>query len=357
MKKWILLPIVLLVIVPLFAQRKLDNLIIVTLDGMRWQEVFGGVDSLLMVDHAFTGDSESVASTFWSHDESERRRKLFPFLWTTVQKEGLLYGNRLNGSFANVANKYRFSYPGYNEIFTGYPDPLVNSNDKIPNKNENVLGFISHQDGFAGKVAAFTSWDVFPYILNSGQNGLFVNGDEKFQFDNPQMKLINEMQSLTTRPLDVRPDLLTYFAAREYLKAYRPRVLYIAFDETDDFAHRGMYDQYLKSAHAEDAMLADLWQVIQSIPQYSGHTTMVVTCDHGRGDKIKNQWTSHGENIEGADEIWIAAIGPHIRAEGEMKHSTQIYQGQLASTFAAILGLQFKSDHPVMTSIQRIVGN
>jgi hypothetical protein len=29
------------------------------------------------------------------------------------------------------------------------------------------------------------------------------------------------------------------FAAREYLKAYKPKVLYIAFDETDDFAHAG----------------------------------------------------------------------------------------------------------------------
>lgn len=357
MKKWFFLTVVLMFSIVLHAQRKLDNLIIVTLDGMRWQEVFGGVDSLLMTDHTFTPDSESVASTFWSPDVSERRKKLFPFLWSTVVKEGQLYGNRLKGSYVNVANKYRFSYPGYNEIFTGFPDSLVNSNDKILNKNENVLEFINRRDGFVGKVAAFTSWDVFPYILNKWRSGIYVNGDERFQFDNPQLKLINEMQMLSARPLDVRPDLLTYTAAREYLKAYHPRVLYIGFDETDDYAHKGMYEQYLKSAHAEDGMLADLWQLVQSIPEYSGHTTLIVTCDHGRGDKIKKEWISHGERIEGADEIWIAAIGPHVHPVGELKNEPQLYQGQLAATFASILGFQFKSDHPVMKRIEEIDRN
>ncbi len=357
MKKWLLLPVGLILFLSLYGQRKLDNLVIVTLDGMRWQEVFGGTDSLLMTDHKFNSDSATIASMFWSPDIEERRKKLFPFLWTTVLKEGQLYGNRQKESFVNVANTYRFSYPGYNEIFTGFPDSLVNSNDKIPNKNGNVLEFINLQDGFVGKVAAFTSWDVFPYILNAERSGMYVNADEKFQFDNPQLKLINEMQSLTARPLDVRPDLLTYMAAREYLKAYHPRILYIGFDETDDYAHKGKYDQYLKSAHAEDAMLADLWQIVQSIPEYSGRTTLIVTCDHGRGDKIKKQWTSHGQRIEGSDEIWIAAIGPHVHAAGEMKNTPQLYQGQLAATFASILGFKFNSDHPVMKRIEEIDSN
>jgi hypothetical protein len=46
--------------------------------------------------------------------------------------------------------------------------------------------------------------------------------------------------------------VITYFAAREYLKEYKPRVLYIAFDETDHFAHEGEYDQYIGSAYSQD---------------------------------------------------------------------------------------------------------
>ena len=44
-----------------FAQKtKTENLIIVTLDGMRWQEIFGGIDSQIVVNHKFTRDSASV---------------------------------------------------------------------------------------------------------------------------------------------------------------------------------------------------------------------------------------------------------------------------------------------------------
>ena len=110
-----------------FAQRKTENLIIVTLDGMRWEEVFGGVDSAIIINKNFTRDSDEVIKNFWSDNVNERRKKLFPFLWTTVTTNGQLYGNRNVGCNVNNANPYWFSYPGYNEIFTGYPDTAVNS--------------------------------------------------------------------------------------------------------------------------------------------------------------------------------------------------------------------------------------
>ncbi|MGB4847931.1 MAG: alkaline phosphatase family protein [Saprospiraceae bacterium] len=255
-----------------------------------------------------------------------------------------------------MANPYRFSYPGYNEIFTGYPDPEIFFNAKVQNPNTNVLEYINQQPEFHGKVAAFSSWDVIPYILNEERSGLYVNSDEAFEFDSPQISILNDLKKFCSRPLDVRPDVLTYFGSREYLKAFRPRVLYIGFDETDDFAHAGMYDQYIKSAHAEDAMLADLWSWIQQTPGYANQTTMVITCDHGRGDKIKDEWTSHSDEIPEAGEIWMAIIGPDIAKKGEMHTTPALEQGQLAATFAALLGLSFTADHPVMASIETMLG-
>lgn len=329
-----------------FAQKtKTENLIIVTMDGMRWQEVFGGIDSQIVVNKKFTSDSLRVVTGFGGLDRKERCRKLFPFFWNTIAVQGQLYGDRLNGSEVNNANPYKFSYPGYNEIFTGYPDTGVNSNDKIRNPNTNVLEFLSQQNGYKGRVAAFTTWDVFPYILNEWRSGIYVNSDvDSLHFDNASLKLVNDMQLLTARPLDVRPDLLTYFAGREYLKAYKPRVLYIAFDETDDFAHEGLYDEYLKSAHAEDAMIHDLWSLIQTMPEYKDKTTLIVTCDHGRGDKMKEKWTDHGAKIEDAGQIWIAAIGPDTKATGLVRTSSPLFQKQLAPTLAALLGFRFLPD-------------
>ena len=337
------------------AQQKTENLIIVTLDGMRWQEVFGGADSAILKNKKYTKDSSGSTKAFWTDDANERRKKLFPFIWNTVATQGQLYGNRWAGNKVNNANPYWFSYPGYNEIFTGYPDTAVNSNDKIWNKNTNVLEFITQQKNYTGKVAVFSTWDVFPYILNTQRSKIYVNADvDSIKFATPQLQLINDMQFLTTRPIGVRPDVFTYFAAREYMKAYQPKVLYIAFDETDDFAHAGEYDQYLKSAFSQDAMIADLWKYIQSTAQYKNKTTLIITCDHGRGDTIKDEWKHHGSKIKDAGQIWIAAIGPDTKALGEIKTEGLVYQKQLAATFAKLLNLNFTATHPVAEPIPSI---
>lgn len=339
-------------------QHKTGNVIIITLDGMRWQEVFGGIDTALMNNKEYSRNPKALKEKYWSDTLNERRKNLFPFLWKTIAAKGQLLGNRTLGNYVDVANPYRFSYPGYNEIFTGYPDTLVNSNDKIWNKNINVLEFINNQKGFKNKVAAFATWDVFPYILNSQRSGVYVNADfDTLKFSAPEFKLINDLQFLTTRPIGVRPDVLTYIAAREYVKKFSPKVLYIAFDETDDFAHSGMYDQYLMSAHAQDAMIADLWNTVQSMPQYKDKTTLLITCDHGRGDSIKAQWKDHGEKVVEASGIWIAAMGPDVKPKGEIKTPGQIYQRQLATTIAALLGLNFNPPHKVMKPIDSITSN
>jgi len=339
-----------------FAQPlKTENLVIVTLDGMRWQEVFGGADPIIMNDQRFDRDSSTMAYLFGGGERTERRQKLFPFLWGTVFAQGQLYGDRLSGSEVNNANPYKFSYPGYNELFTGYPDPVINSNKKIKNPNTNVLEFIQKQKGFQGHIAVFSTWNVIPYILNTWRNGIYVNSDvDTLKFDNPSLKLVNSMQFLEAKPLGFRLDLLTYFAGREYLKVKKPRVLYIAFDETDDFAHAGLYDQYLKSAHAEDGMIQDLWNTLQAMPEYRGKTTLMVTCDHGRGDQIKEQWTDHGEKIQDAGQIWIAVLGPDTRAEGLVKTPVPLYQKQIAPTLAALLGFQFMPDQGMAEPIKSI---
>jgi len=347
-----------LAITTISAQQKTENLLIVTLDGMRWQEVFSGADKALLSDKRFTQDSAASFAKYWNEDATIRRKKLFPFLWSTLSNNGQLLGNRNLGNKVNNANPYKFSYPGYNEIFTGYPDTLVNSNNKILNKNTNVLEFIHQQTAYQNKVAAFTTWDVFPYILNKWRSGIYVNADhDTLSSSVNNYQLLNDFQRLSPRPIGVRPDVITYLAAKEYLKTKRPRVLYIAFDETDDFAHGGQYNQYLLSAGAQDQMIADLWNWVQTDLGYQGKTTLIVTCDHGRGDVIKENWRNHGANIPEAGEIWVAIMGPDTAPAGERKDAIQLYQKQLAATFAKLLGLNFKANHPVAEPIESVIKN
>ncbi|HYO23211.1 MAG TPA: alkaline phosphatase family protein [Flavisolibacter sp.] len=357
MKKIFLLLVFLQLATFVLSQAKTENLIIVSFDGLRWQELFGGVDDSLLHDKNFTSDSIELMKQFWIDKPEARRKKLLPFLWNTVAVKGQLYGNRWLGSKASVKNPYRFSYPGYNEIFTGYPDTLVNSNDKKPNKNVTVLEYLNAQPALKGKVAAFTSWDVFDAIFNETRCGFLVSaGFDEVPLKSPAVNLLNEMQKQAFQPFgeQVRPDLLTYYLAKEYLKQKKPKLLYIGFDDTDDWAHNGKYDYYLQAANLTDRYIADLWTTIQSMPEYKDKTTMIITTDHGRGDAVKKEWTSHGKKIKGADEIWMGFLGIGVEARGEIKNG-QVYQAQLAQTIARLLGYTYQANHPIEKAIESIV--
>ncbi|MBK5271322.1 MAG: phosphoglyceromutase [Bacteroidia bacterium] len=339
-------------------QKKTENIIVITLDGFRWQEVFGGADDSLINNPEFSFDTADLKKKYWAPTPEERRKKLLPFFWSTIASQGQLHGNRKSGSNVNVKNRYWFSYPGYNEIFTGYPDTLIDSNDKNFNKNTTVLEFLNNQPAFKDKVAAFTSWDCFDAIFNEPRAKFLVSsGIDTLPFKSKTFALLNDMQRQTPQPLgaEIRPDHLTYFIAKQYIKEFKPKVLYIGFDETDDYAHGGRYDYYLNMAHMEDAWISDLWSMLQSMPEYKNKTTVLILCDHGRGDKVKKEWTSHGAKIEGADQIWLAALGAGIKPLGEVKINEQLYQAQVAQTIARLLGYTFKANQPIENAIMQIV--
>src|SRR6478609_7924484 len=158
--------------------RKTENLVMIALDGMRWQEIFGGVDSTILHNGKFTRDLKDLKEKFWAEDKAERRKKLMPFFWTTIAEKGQLYGNRELGNYVSVANPYKLTYPGFSETVTGNPDTAIHSNSLIINKNANVFEFINQQKGYQGKVATFATSELFPYILNKWRNGLIVNANE-----------------------------------------------------------------------------------------------------------------------------------------------------------------------------------
>lgn len=343
-----------------FAQHhKTKNIIIVTVDGYRWQEIFRGADSTLLFGHRFnTRDSAWRVHTYWSSDMQERREKLMPFFWNVIAKHGQLYGNRDIGNDVNVRNTYWFSYPGYSEILTGYFDPRINSNNYPNNPDINVLEFINKQPRFHGKVVAFASWDALARIINRDRNHLLVNiynEDVTGPHLTELQKEANHWQHWIPPVFGSgeRLDGATYAITKAYIMANHPRVIYLDFGDTDDFGHEGKYDYYLGAAHYVDAMIGDLWNYLQHDPFYKNNTTILISPDHGRG--IGNQWTSHGSSIPHAGETWLAVMGPDTPPLGEVKAKEQIYQDQYAQSIARFLGLHFTANHPVGKPIESVM--
>ena len=338
---------------------KTENIFIITLDGYRWQELFSGADSLLVENKDFVNDPAALKANFWAGSPEERRQILMPFFWNTIARQGQIYGNRKFDNKVNCSNTMWFSYPGYNEILCGHADDEnINSNKKINNPNVTVLEFLNRLPLYKGKVAAFGSWNVFPFIINEARSGLPVNaGFEKATGDNLSEReiFLNRLQDEIPSPWgSVRFDAFTHHFALEYLQKKQPRVLYIGYGETDDFAHDGHYDEYLKAAQRTDQYIQELWNWAQSQKQYKGKTTFLITTDHGRGTQPIASWQNHGDEISGAGQIWLAVIGPDTPPTGEQKSSGQIYQNQVAKTGARFLGVDYKGNKQVGEAIRPV---
>ena len=319
-----------------------ENIFIITTDGFRWQEVFTGADGELISNPRYVQDTGLLKQMYWDSSAVVRRQKLMPFLWGTVARQGQLYGNRNFHNYVNVSNIYKISYPGYSEMFTGYPDPVFVPNIPLRNPNTNIFEYLNAKPEYAGKVAVFSSWNIFSAILNKKRNHLPVNAGYEYLPDDSSEnnEIINASQQSILQKKNTRYDLLTFLSAREYIDHNHPRVVLIGFGETDEFAHSGRYDMYLQQATNVDRMIAELWYFVQTNSFYRNKTTFIITTDHGRGRRPQS-WYKHGILTKGSGESWFAVIGPGISPEGEIRTGHQLYQKQMASTIGNLLNAPF----------------
>jgi hypothetical protein len=315
------------------------RVVLVTMDGTRWQELFGGADPALLAPGA--PRPPALPAAIWDGPPAERRRALMPFMWDVVAAQGQIFGDRARGSQVRLANPHRGSYPGYHEMLCGFTSPLITSNRRIPNPDPTVLEWLERRPGFGGGVAAFTSWNVFASILNRGRNGVLVDTGELSAHPGP----------LDQAAVELRPpwddsiyDAFVFHRAIEHLRQRQPRVLFIGLGDTDEWAHAGHYDRYLQAIHQSDRWLRALWDELQAHPAYRGRTSLIVTTDHGRG--LGEAWRGHGADVAGAEAVWIAALGPGIPALGERQGHAPLVLAQVATTVAALAGEDFRVAAP-----------
>lgn len=345
-----LIALLLLVASSLCAQRKTENVLLVTLDGLRWQDVFTGADNRMVNrDDGGVRDLRQLRRDFYRGSPEVRRSLLMPFLWNVIAHQGQIFGDPSKNAQAVVTNPHKFSYPGYGELLAGVVDPKIDSNNKFPNPNVTVLEFLHRRPGFDGKVAAFSSWGVHEYIVNEDRSGIFCEvawEPVTVATSAERVRELNRMADALPRYWgeDFCFDVVTFERSREYLLARQPRVLYVALGETDEWAHGRRYDMYLQMARRADEMVRDLWETMQSLEQYRGKTSLVLTVDHGRG-RGPRDWTDHNAKVQGAEEVWMAVLGPDTPALG-VRENVRATQAMIASTVAKLLGEDFRSEVP-----------
>ncbi|MCA4782924.1 alkaline phosphatase family protein [Empedobacter stercoris] len=324
----------------IFAQE--PKVIVITMDGVRWKEVFRGADKYLINRPNFTSSMNYHKEKYFVEDSLQRRKLLMPFTWNYIVKKGVILGNRDEKNHVNFTNKPLWSYPGYNEIITGKPDDInIINNDDILNPNISVFEIANQEKNFIDRVMVFGSWRMYPFIFNQERSKLKVNAGYADSFNTTKSEreiLIERFQSETPKQWwGTRFDIFTHEFALEALKNQKPKLLFIGYGEADDYGHNADYDLYLNAINRNDRMIEELWNYVQTDPFYKDQTTIIVTTDHGRGDFY--EWVDHSKHVKGSSNSFIMLLGPSIKKENFTKKD--YYSTQIAQTIADLLEIKW----------------
>lgn len=284
----------------------LHPVVLVTIDGVRWQEIFGGTDP------ARTSGPVRTAA------------EITPNLHVLAHDRGAALGAPRRGVIAASGPQF-LSLPGYTEIMTGRTSRACADNDCAGSDTPTLL---DEAHGAGAKVAAFTSWDLLARAVSTQRGAARTFSVSSGRAADP---------SVQPWPGDgeYRPDKLTMALALSFLERERPDVLYVGLGDTDEHAHHGDYDAYVEALSEADAFLGRLREVLDRMGPRGQRTHLVVTADHGRADDFR----SHGGATPEAGRVWLVASGPGIAARGHVASSRVRHLADVAPTLRTIMGL------------------
>ncbi len=133
-------------------------------------------------------------------------------------------------------------------------------------------------------------------------------------------------------------DELTFFMTKEIMNRFAPSLILVNFWDID-IAHYGSYSLYLQAIHRTDRLVYELWQHVQSSPQYRDRTTMMVIPEVGRDSDIHgNGFANHRSGDDSCRGVWLLALGQGVpKGTGSDRVIRHI---DVAPTVAQILGFK-----------------
>ncbi len=111
------------------------------------------------------------------------------------------------------------------------------------------------------------------------------------------------------------PDELSVYIAKRLMQQESPSLLWITMHDID-VAHSGAYSLYIAGIRRTDRLCAELWQAVQSLPEYAGNTTMLILPDFGRDsdyDAGGNGFQHHRTGDAASRTTWMMALGAGVR--------------------------------------------
>ena len=285
-----------------------QTIVLVALDGVRREDVFGGVERDLALE-------QGLRESEWLSAEA-----LMPNLHKLIAASGVALGSPKAQPGMRVSGPEPVSLPGYLELLTGHRESGCVNNGCARTKRLTLL------DDFAAwvgpeKAAVISSWEGIQNAAASEPNaGIISTGRTRghnrnlLRYDPHAIEALEAGERAGPGPGhgDFRRDRYTAEIAVRYLRVHKPRFLFVGLGETDEYAHRDDYRGYLRALQYGDQMIGRIASVLSEFESEGHRCTLFVTTDHGRSvDFIR-----HGGDAPESADIWMVAAGSGVMGRG-----------------------------------------
>lgn len=283
------------------------TVVLVAIDGVRWQDVFSGVDPALADRYGLSAEERLDSA------------HLVPNLQRLMTREGAAIGAPGAGETMEASGPNFVSLPGYMEMLTGRADTGCTDNQCRQVTFPTVLDDVA--SARLGDAVVLASWTGIGRAATAFDNGPLVSvgrhgGSDRTRFDeDPEVaRLLADGAEASPDPGydDFRPDAHTGKIALAYLASGKPGFLFVGLGETDEYGHRNDYRSYLRALKDADRTIGVIADAVLSLDEGGHPATLLVTTDHGRS----TEFSSHGREYPESSRVFLVAAGSGILARG-----------------------------------------
>jgi hypothetical protein len=296
------------------------RVVLVTIDGARWQDVLEGSDPEL-------SGAPRIAPEL-----------LMPRTYALVAARGIALGATREGcGTVHTAGASNVSLPGYLEIFTGHASHCLDNH--CAQVDETVLDEAARM-GTLG-VASIGSWSELTRAVSGGGTGVFVSTGRGWPDWVPVQDRLGELVAAgrIADPYpghdDYRPDAATAAIALEYFRVAKPALFHIGLGDTDELGHRNDYAGYLDALRRADDVIGTIADLLGTMGADGEKTTVIVTPDHGRNSDFRD----HGLFRPESGRTFMIAFGDRITARGIACPTRDVTLADIAPTVRVLMGL------------------
>jgi len=303
-----------------------DRVVLLVIDGARWQDVFSGVDPARAQRSGMT--EEQIVGA----------EELTPNLHALAQRGVALGGE---GSPFLSSGPNFVSLPGYVEILTGRPATCWENDCPADGAATLVDDFRAMPGATDANIVMLSSWDRLANVTGSAPDRATISTGRKTGHNldalraDPQGAFFYD-RGRDSAPApgygDYRPDGATADLAVHLLHATQPKFLFLSLGDPDERAHQGDYPGYLAALRAADATLGRLVAEIASWGEAGRHVTVAVTADHGRCDNFNE----HGSHCAESARTFLVMGGGAVPRKGLVALKEERHLRDIAPTLLAL---------------------